>query len=133
MSHNSGIKNILFPKSKLNFISLKIDCKTNSTDSQHVVPTPNVSSKEALLGYLGNASILLDSVWPSNVSSEEHDDSQKMLTIFINKYRAHYDQIIQALSTLSFNEIESIWHSFWQPNENLSETSLEDPGKQHAN
>ena len=66
--------------------------------------------------YLGDATELLNSVWPSGgqTSEETQDESQKVLHTFTKIYRAHYDKIIKALSTLNFQDIESIWTSFWQ-------------------
>lgn len=98
------------------------DNKVISNDVNHVQTTGSTSSKEALQGYLGDANLLLDSVWPSDQLSE--DESQKLVNSFIKKYRAHYDRIIKSLSELNFQEVETIWHSFWQnTDDNLGDDS----------
>ena len=97
------------------FVVAYTDSKVNSNDVPHVLSTPVASSPETLLAYLGDATELLNAVWPSaSQASEEQDESQKMLHTFTKIYRAHYDKIIKALSTLNFQDIESIWTCFWQ-------------------
>lgn len=96
---------------------LTLGSKSNSNEVAHVLPTPVASSPEALLAYLGDASELLNSVWPSGQTSSEQesqDESQKVLHTFTKIYRAHYDKMINAMSSLNFQEVETIWHSFWQ-------------------
>lgn len=117
MKPNSGLAKTLWQFCVVNDNLLLTE---KATESQNVLQTPNLaSSKESLLSYLGNANMLLDTMWP-NVPIESQDESQK----FMRKYRAHYDRIIKALSVLGFHEIETIWLSFWQAE------GMDDSGKQ---
>lgn len=83
---------------------------------------PVASSPETLLSYLGDASELLNSVWPSNQVPDNQDEQQKLLTTFTKMYRAHYDKFIKALSTLNFQDVENIWAAFWQQSDRSEET-----------
>ncbi|KAH9419762.1 Transcription factor rfx3 [Dermatophagoides pteronyssinus] len=84
-------------------------------DLQHMATT-----KESLQSYLGDSRQLLDTVWPQQDNQQQQqqqqqDESQKRSNMFYKSYRIHFDKIINALSELSFQEVENIWLSFWQP------------------
>ncbi|XP_027200324.2 RFX-like transcription factor daf-19 isoform X1 [Dermatophagoides pteronyssinus] len=82
-------------------------------DLQHMATT-----KESLQSYLGDSRQLLDTVWPqqdNQQQQQQQDESQKRSNMFYKSYRIHFDKIINALSELSFQEVENIWLSFWQP------------------
>lgn len=66
-------------------------------------------------------------MWPAstqNTESDQQDEQQKMLQTFTKMYRAHYDKFIKALSTLNFQDVESIWTSFWQQTETNDDSGL---------
>ncbi|KAH7637837.1 dna-binding protein rfx2 [Dermatophagoides farinae] len=92
----------------------------NNSNMNAINDLQNMSAtKETLQSYLGDSRQLMDSVWPQQDSpqqqQQQQDELQKRSNLFFKSYRIHYDKIIQALSELSFQEVENIWLSFWQP------------------
>lgn len=64
-------------------------------------------------------------MWPATSQTgetDQQDEQQKMLLIFTKMYRAHYDKFIKALSTLSFQDVESIWIAFWQQTDRIEDS-----------
>lgn len=70
--------------------------------------------------FLGDPTSILPTVWPELPELSENE-TQKLFSKFATKYRAHYEEIVNALGNLQFSSVEMIWQKFWQrtdPSEN---------------
>lgn len=91
------------------------DSTTASGNSQ-TQTTLNVTTIEELKAYLGDPTTLLQSVWPDvpTISSSDSDSPNALLNRFAFCYRKHYEQVINAIGNLQFNQVEQLWSDFWQ-------------------
>lgn len=62
----------------------------------------------------GDPSLILPTVWPELPDSGNTNETQKLFSKFTSVYRAHYDEIVNALGSLQFSSVELIWQQFWQ-------------------
>lgn len=98
------------------------DTQANTTSSsapanqQQQQTTLNINSIEELKTYLGDPTSLLQSVWPDvpTISSNDSDSPNALLNRFAFCYRKHYEQVINAIGNLQFNQVEQLWTDFWQ-------------------
>lgn len=67
--------------------------------------------------YLGDPALILPTVWPELPDSIDANETQKMFSKFAAIYRAHYEEIVNALGSLQFNSVEMLWQKFWQRHE----------------
>lgn len=80
--------------------------------------TLTATSPDVLLTHLGDPQSILPSVWPDEpiIPNNSDTDAPGFLAIkFAACYRKHYEEIINCLGTLQFNQVEAIWQKFWQP------------------
>lgn len=91
--------------------------------SQPVAPAPpppsntlSAATIEELKIYLGDPTTLLQSVWPEvpTISSNDSDSPNALLNRFAFCYRRHYEQVINAIGSLQFAQVEQLWTEFWQ-------------------
>ena len=66
----------------------------------------------------GDPGSILPTVWPENPDVPNENQTQKLFSKFTSLYRSHYDEIINTLGSLQFNNIELIWQQFWQRPDN---------------
>lgn len=55
---------------------------------------------------------------------------------FAEQYRAHYEEIIEALNNLQFSLVEIIWQKFWQtevPEEGMTIHGVSSPDQHRQN
>lgn len=96
----------------------------NNTGSQSATQPPppppgsalSAATIEELKIYLGDPTTLLQSVWPDvpTISSNDSDSPNALLNRFAFCYRRHYEQVINAIGNLQFNQVEQLWTDFWQ-------------------
>jgi len=92
--------------------------KTNNNNSNCVIAVNDASQQtlDELKTYLGDPTTLLQSVWPDvpTISSSDSDSPNALLNRFAFCYRKHYEQVINAIGNLQFNQVEQLWIEFWQ-------------------
>lgn len=87
-------------------------------ENQNHQATLTATSPEILQTHLGDPKAILPSVWPDEPTIPNNTDTDApgvLATKFAACYRKHYEEIINCLGNLQFNQVEQIWFKFWQP------------------
>lgn len=86
----------------------------NNTPQQPPANALSAATIEELKIYLGDPATLLQSVWPDVPTISDPDSPNAQLNRFAFCYRRHYEQVINAIGNLQFNQVEQLWTDFWQ-------------------
>ncbi|OAF66037.1 DNA-binding protein RFX2 [Intoshia linei] len=73
--------------------------------------------------YLGEVSVVLPNIETEDFSNHHCQDlSEDHLNTFETIYKEHCEAILDAITNLQFNMVETLWASFWKPSESINES-----------